>query len=166
MSSHHELDYILGTRCFGAQTASEATKIQISQRRAMFHFSRRSFHSQIYTTSTLVAIFSVLILTTNPGYHVLKLIILVLVCHLDKLCDFLFQVTNYMLHIVNGCMYGNIPSHNCAQTWKQTTLRTESVICKSNKVVNIESPETVFGKELLTQDYLVGDSAACCRLVA
>ena len=43
--------------------------------------------------STLVAIFSVLILTTKPGYHVLKLIILVLVCHLDKLCDFLFQVT-------------------------------------------------------------------------
>ena len=45
MSSHHELDYIPGTWRFGAQTASEATKIQISQRRAMFHFSRRSFHS-------------------------------------------------------------------------------------------------------------------------
>ena len=42
--------------------------------------------------STLVAIFSVLKLTTNPGYHVLKLILLVLVCHLDKLCDFL-QIT-------------------------------------------------------------------------
>ena len=45
-----------------------------------------------YITSTLVAIFSVLILTTNPGYHVLKLIVLILVCHLDKLCDFL-QIT-------------------------------------------------------------------------
>jgi len=33
------------------------------------------------------------ILTTNPGYNVLKLIVLVLVRHLDKLCNFLLQVT-------------------------------------------------------------------------
>lgn len=42
----------------------------------------------------------------------------------------------------------------------------ECDMAKVKKVVNIESPETVFGKKLLTQDYLVGDSSASCRLVA